>query len=543
LTSAAECDIRLTEEDYAEMEDNYFRVNLRKWVLDEHECIFGKRNPYDKLYKPRPIKLRSRALKEFRSFLKRSKTYPAAFCPSNGLIEIPNPAFTWDALKPMTDALISKWRRQYWLLPPHLNGGHKNRGWENVGRHSVESNCTCHHNVRLTKECSQFDPGFPRSRGNGGMNPNEYDDVRRYELMCLQTIAGTSSLKELECEDTTIEQPDSCWALPIEGGGIPAQPWHVYGAVYAPAAQPTLKETEFWEDRLRVAAAQAGEKYSSPEVRGIRTVTANTAIGGGRPIRKLFLYFDGEQFVESDREDLQDTQHITFEGRVSQQKRYTDRKTREAARKEIVIANGQEILDTDGELTQQAKEAVALLETVLENRAAAEAAKEAGMSAETLRKRRQRLLDKARRTLLDDALEVLDRITSKQWADIEEHGGIRAFTLSPNGRAEMLKFSGDEHHYVVYHRSDAEKAASGWTENEANLCDGLCNIGTKRSRSKEKWARAICFNFGDSGFVSKFTAENPIEDGKFEAAWNALAASGRRPQPYVRGATASKQAA
>jgi hypothetical protein len=510
-------------------------------------------------YKPKSIDkwLRSRPATEFRHFLKHcadnrerwvkwlagnNRTIPWMPYPIIALNSKPRFIVPAIASLRVSDEQISSWRRKYWLQDnPHLNGGHKYSGWENIGRHSAESNCTCHQYVHLTAECAQFDPGFPRSRGNGGTNPKEYDDVRRYELLKLQTLVEPTKLPVVECSGDHFaahEQSDSWWANPIEGEATSLNKLHIYGdGKRAPLAQPTKEEADFWEDRLRVAASLAGEKYASPEVRGCVVQNRSTALGGGRPIRRMALYFDGEQFVDSDREDMQDTQHVTFEGRVSQPKRYTDRKTREAARKEIVIANGQEILDTDGELTQQAKESVALLETVLENRAAAEAAKEAGMNPDTLRKRKERLLDKARRTVLDDALEVLDRITPKQWADIEEHGGIRAFTLSPNGRAEMLKFAGDEHHYVVYHRNDAEKDASGWSQNEANLCDGLCDVGTRRSRSKEKWARAICFNFGDSGFVSKFIADNPEENGKFDAAWDALAATAKTPTIRQRSKT------
>lgn len=216
------------------------------------------------------------------------------------------------------------------------------------------------------------------------------------------------------------------------------------------------------------------------------------------------------------------------------------------------------------------KQAGALIEVIFENRSTAEAAKEANMKPNTLTVQKRRALERSERTLFQESEKILDRITAAQWADIDAHGGFYAFRLASNGRAEMLRFRGNEPYYLLYKRNDADQVEAaknehGWTEIEARLCDKMCDIGRqwtawfafvdriealpKKERliaSKDRaswmadkkawafankmWNRVVCFNFGAPGFYSHFPKH---DDPGFEEVRLALVRSGRRPGRVV----------
>lgn len=280
--------------------------------------------------------------------------------------------------------------------------------------------------------------------------------------------------------------------------------------------------------------------------------------------RKVGVFFDGEGFSEVENEVTQDTPHIFFESPSSQKSWHIGQKDKKVVREEAT-AGGYNDLEA----------LKPVMEIILEGKPPIQAAEEAGMKPNTLTVKTGRLIKKAQRTVLQDSQEILCRLTEAQWRDINENGGMYAFRLPPNGRAEMLRFLGDEHFYLTYNRNGADaieaaQTADGWTATEAKICDLMCDIGRKWTAwfafvdhvnalprkqraaimkdkasteaawtadekawgyANKKWNRVVCFNFGSPNITLRLPERN--DGGPFEGEWLALARSGRRPQKPV----------
>lgn len=446
------------------------------------------------------------------------------------------------------DSQNRAWKKKYWTpKKPHLNGGRKFQGWENVGHHP--STCKCDKRVRFQHKA--FEDSLGRLRGKEGARLHDHDDAMYFEIAKAQTDQWTAEdhnpnpIVPFNAPDT---ETDSWWSNELEtsepGAPLSPCPYPMFEL-----RRPTPGEIALWEKKLREDATANKQRYQPPELKGLR------ADDGKVPIekfdRRALVSFDGNEFVENP--DAAATRHVTFEGRVSQPKRHVSQKFKQKFKDDLknelesgewgdasdirrkipLVLDNNYVPGSVGRIFNDEGFVNAVVaEIILENESTAEAARKWKMKANTLSHRvnrtKTRVKKPVKRNVTMDALTVFRRITVNQMREIDEYGGVFAFSISPNSRVEILDLRSG---YLSF-STPWDEIRLGWSEQDAAICDHVCDITRRWAKDAKKWVRVICVNFGEPRFYARFEAMSREDRVKFML-------TGRAPQPFSAAAIAA----